>query len=289
VRALSRRDLLKFAAVAAAGTAFGGGAYGYLYERRRVRTVSAAVPVAGLPTALAGLRIGLVSDLHLSPQVPASLIEEALGRLAAERCDLIAVAGDLVTWRDRRFVGPVAELVGALSAPLGVLAVLGNHDHDDLTPAALRARGVDVLKDTATRLTVRGESVFVGGLQYWTRTLRQVPSLGLLPSSGVRVLLAHDPRMLAPAAEAGYDVVLAGHTHGGQIVLPGIGAPAARRFPVVAGLARQRTTSLFVTRGVGTVILPIRLNCPPEVAVLSLEPAAPEEPPPGQARPLSPR
>ena len=89
-------------------------------------------------------------------------------------------------------------------------------------------------------------------------------------ASGTVVLLAHDPRRVTEAAALGVPLVLSGHTHGGQVVLPGLGAMAAQKFPVVAGLARQDRTTLFVSRGVGTVYVPVRINCPPEVAVLTL-------------------
>src|SRR4029077_19113832 len=90
---------------------------------------------------------------------------------------------------------------------------------------------------------------------------------------GTTILLAHDPRRLTEAAALNIPLVLSGHTHGGQVVLPVIGAIAAQKFPVVAGLARQDRTTLFVSRGLGTVYVPVRVNCPPEVAVLTLQSA----------------
>ena len=85
------------------------------------------------------------------------------------------------------------------------------------------------------------------------------------------ILLAHDPRRLEEAAALDVPLVLSGHTHGGQVVLPGVGAIAARKFPVVAGAARRENTSIFVSRGVGTVYVPYRLNCPPDVSVITLK------------------
>lgn len=85
------------------------------------------------------------------------------------------------------------------------------------------------------------------------------------------ILMAHDPRRLTEAAGLNIPLVLAGHTHGGQVVLPVIGAPAAQKFPVVAGIGRRGSTTMFVSRGIGTVYVPVRVNCPPEVAVLTLE------------------
>ena len=84
------------------------------------------------------------------------------------------------------------------------------------------------------------------------------------------ILLAHDPRRLTEAAALDVPLVLSGHTHGGQVVLPVVGAVAAQKFPVVAGIGRRDRTTMFVSRGVGTVYVPVRINCPPEVAVLTL-------------------
>ena len=93
-------------------------------------------------------------------------------------------------------------------------------------------------------------------------------SRGAAPMS---ILLAHDPRRLTEGAGLGIPLVLSGHTHGGQVVLPVIGAVAAQKFPVVAGLARRERTTIFVSRGIGTVYVPVRINCPPEVAILTLQ------------------
>ena len=92
---------------------------------------------------------------------------------------------------------------------------------------------------------------------------------GALP---LTFLLAHTPKRLLEAQQLAVPAVISGHTHGGQIVLPGIGAVAAREFPVIAGVAQRQGTSIFVSRGVGTVYVPVRINCPPEVALLTLEP-----------------
>ena len=92
-------------------------------------------------------------------------------------------------------------------------------------------------------------------------------------ASGTTILLAHDPRRMFEAAALNIPLVLSGHTHGGQVVLPLVGAVAAQKFPVACGLAHRDRTTMFVSRGVGTVYVPVRLNCPPEVALLTLQPA----------------
>jgi hypothetical protein len=189
-----------------------------------------------------------------------------------QRPDLIALGGDYVTWGDRQYVEPSAEALAPLSAPHGVFAILGNHDDDHQMPAALGARGVEVLKDARTRLTIRNETVDLVGIRYWTRRHASIAAL-TRAAAPMTILLAHDPRRLTEATALGVPLVLSGHTHGGQVVLPVLGAVAARKFPVVAGIGRRGRTTMFVSRGVGTVYVPIRLNCPPEVALLTLRPA----------------
>jgi predicted MPP superfamily phosphohydrolase len=126
-----------------------------------------------------------------------------------------------------------------------------------------------VLKDQRTTLTIRGESVDIAGIRYWTRSTSHLAAV-LKGTGPTTILLAHDPRRLAQAAQLDVPLVLSGHTHGGQVLLPGVGAIAGREFPVLAGVARDHNASIFVSRGVGTVYVPVRLNCPPEVAVVTL-------------------
>ncbi len=276
---LSRRDVLKGLAAVGAGTATGAAAHGYLYARHQIEVTRTTLVVSGLPDALAGLRIGFMTDLHRSSIVSQELIVSAVGLLMAERPDLIVLGGDYVTWGgdyaaagDRHFVEPAADAVRALSAPHGVYGVLGNHDDDRDMPAAMAARGIEILKDARTRLSIRGETVDLIGIRYWTTRERDIASVarGAAPAS---ILLAHNPARLKEAAALSLPLMLSGHTHGGQIVLPGVGAIAARHFPIVSGEGSKGSTTAFVSRGVGTIYVPVRINCPPEVAVLNLKPS----------------
>jgi len=270
---ISRRSALKGLAAIGVGTATGALAHGFLYERHRIEVTRETLDFADLPASLRGLRIGFVSDIHRSQTVPHELIDSAVRLLLAEQPDLIVLGGDYVTWGDRRYVEPAAEALAPLTAPHGVFAVLGNHDDDRDMPAALVARGFTVLRDQRTQLTIRGETLDLAGVRFWTRKPADVAYV-LRGASSNLVLLAHTPARLVEAAALGVPLVLSGHTHGGQIVLPGLGAIAARDYPLIAGSGRRDRTSAFVTRGVGTVYVPVRLNCPPEVAVLTLKPAA---------------
>ena len=251
----------------------GGSGYGYLYGRHALAMTEGDVLVNGLPQALAGLRVGLLTDVHRSRWVSHEDVDAAVQLLMRARPDIIVLGGDYVTWGDRKFVGPAAESLSGLSAPHGVFAILGNHDDDHDMPAALTARGIAVLRDARTRLTIRNEALELAGIRFWTKRGADIAAV-VRGASGPVVLLAHDPRRMTEAAALGLPLVLSGHTHGGQVVLPGLGAVAAQKFPVVSGVARQDRTTLFVSRGVGTVYVPVRIACPPEVAVLTLRGAA---------------
>lgn len=268
--AVTRRTALKTIAAGGIGVLTGAAAHGYLYERYALEVTRETLHVAGWPEALAGLRVGFLTDLHRSQTVSHEMIAAAVRLVMDERPDLIVLGGDYVTWGDRRYVQPSAEALAPLSAPNGVIAVLGNHDDDRDMPAALTARGFVVLRDARTQLTIRGEKVDFAGIRYWTRRLMDIAHV-LHGASPTLILLAHTPKRLTEAVALSVPLMLSGHTHGGQIVLPGLGPVAAREFPVIAGSARRGNTTVFVSRGVGTVYVPIRLNCPPEVAILTIQ------------------
>jgi len=268
--AISRRAALKALAGTATATLGVTGGYGVLYERHALAVTRMTVPVMHLPPPLAGVRIGLLTDVHRSRWVSHEDVTSAVAALMAERPDVIVLGGDYVTFGDRRFVQPSAEALDPLSAPFGVYGILGNHDDDHDMPAALVSRGVQMLKDARTTVTIRGALVDFVGIRFWTRRGADIAAL-CRGATGFPLLLAHDPRRLTEAAALKIPLVLSGHTHGGQVVLPALGAIAAQKFPVVAGIGHRHGTTMFVSRGVGTVYVPIRINCPPEVAVLTLQ------------------
>jgi predicted MPP superfamily phosphohydrolase len=267
---VTRRTVLKTVAAAGIGAVAGAAAHGYLYERFDIGITRETLRVSGWPDALSGLRIGLLTDLHRSQTVSHEMIAAAVRLVMQEHPDLIILGGDYVTWGDRRYVQPSAEALAPLSAPHGVIAILGNHDDDHDMPAALTAKRFVVLRDARTQLTIRGEPIDFVGIRYWTRRVVDIARI-LHGASPNAILLAHTPKRLTEAVSLSIPLMLSGHTHGGQIVLPGLGAIAAREFPVVAGSARRENTTAFVSRGVGTVYVPIRLNCPPEVAILTIQ------------------
>jgi predicted MPP superfamily phosphohydrolase len=267
---MSRRVMLKALLASGVGTLTGGSAYAYLYARNALELTTTTLPLAGWPAALSGMRLGLITDVHRSQWVSHQDIARAVDLLMSAKPDLIALGGDYVTWGDRRYVASSAEALGRLSAPLGVFGILGNHDDDHDMSAALTARGVRMLRDARARLRIHGEILELAGIRFWTRRQADIASV-LRSAEGPVVMLAHDPRRLVEAVALQVPLVLSGHTHGGQVVLPALGAVAARKFPVVSGIARRAKTTIFVSRGVGTVYVPARLNCPPEVVVATLQ------------------
>ena len=266
---ISRRAVIKGLLATGGGALTGTATSGAAYERHQIGITNASLPVSGLAPALDGLRIAFLTDIHHSSTVPTEDVTAAVNLALAQNPDVIVLGGDYVTFGDRAFVGPVAELLAPLTAPYGVFAILGNHDDDRDMPAALEAQHIDVLKDARTRLEIRGEHLELAGLRFWTRRPQDVSRV-LRNSTDTVLLLAHDPRRLVEASSLGVPAVLSGHTHGGQVVIPGFGAVARRTFPVLAGLGERDDTSIFVSRGIGTVYVPVRINCPPEVAVVTL-------------------
>ena len=271
---MTRRDFLRATTAVSVGALAGIGAYGVAYERHRISRLVLDVPVRGLPPALDGLRIGMITDVHHSATVSADDVTRAVMLVKESAPDIVVLGGDYISFFDRSYIHPVAELLTPLAnAPHGSFAVLGNHDDEREVPAALSSRGFTVLKDQRTSLTIKGERLDLAGIRFWTRTPREIAGV-LSGTGGTTILLAHDPRRLTEAAALDVQLVLSGHTHGGQVIVPAVGAVAGRKFPVLAGYASRDNTSLFVSRGVGTVYVPVRINCPPDVAVLTLRPAS---------------
>ena len=268
---LSRRSLLRAAGAVALGTAAGTAAHGFLYERHHIEVTEQTLDVAGWPSALSGLRVGFLTDLHRSSTVSHEMIAHAVDLVMARKPDLIIVGGDYVTNRDRRFIQPAADALAKLTAPHGVFAVLGNHDDERDVPAALQSAGFAVLRDARTQISIHNEPVDIAGLRYWTHRMADIARV-VRGASPTLLMIAHTPKRLVEAMALSVPLLLCGHTHGGQIVLPGIGAVAAREFPIIAGTERRENTTVFVSRGVGTVYIPVRVNCPPEVAIRRIAP-----------------
>lgn len=227
-----------------------------------------------LPKKLDGLRIVHLSDFHYGPMVNPEHLERAVKTANNLRPDLIALTGDYIS-QDRIYAAPCAEVVGKLRARHGVYAVLGNHDHwtdAKLIADLFRSEGVRLLINEGARMDLRGETFWLAGVDDTMVGLEDL-SLALAGSSDheFKLLLAHNPIILRRAARAGVDLVLSGHTHGGQVAWRSEKTHTGRpRRRMLRGLGRRSNTQIYVTRGLGTVVLPIRYGCPPEISVLEL-------------------
>ncbi|HEY0004823.1 MAG TPA: metallophosphoesterase [Pyrinomonadaceae bacterium] len=233
-----------------------------------------AIALRRLPAQLNGLRLVQLSDIHHSPFTGSQQIEHAIETANSLEPDIIALTGDYVS-HEREYAAPCAEMLGRLRARYGVFAVLGNHDH--WTDAALitdlfRLQGISVLINEGMRFELRGASFWLAGVDDTMVGLEDLP-LALAGSrrDEMKLLLAHNPVILRRAARAGVDLVLSGHTHGGQVTWRSEQSASGRpRRRLLRGLGHQGETQIYVTRGLGTVVLPIRYGCPPEVSLLEL-------------------
>ncbi|HEX2091518.1 MAG TPA: metallophosphoesterase [Longimicrobiaceae bacterium] len=268
------RKILSAAALGAGAL----GAYAFLVEPRWLELTRPRIHVRGLHPSLEGMRIALLTDLHAGDGTPLSLIRRACRMAMAERPDLVALTGDFAADDEAGFARVLGAL-GCLDAPLGVYAVPGNHDYVVGIDTWHRQVGahprITNLTNAAFLREVNGARLCIAGVDDYSLGK---PQLEMLPQPEKRdftLLLAHDPDQAERARRAydRVDLVLSGHTHGGQVRLPWVGAmknPAQHDDLYEEGLRRRPWTQVYVSRGVGTVHLPVRFLCRPEVAVLEL-------------------
>lgn len=226
-----------------------------------------------MPKVFDGFRIVQLSDVHHGPFSSPEQIERAVETANRLQPDIIALTGDYIS-KERQFAAPCAEMLGKLKARFGVYAVLGNHDHwvdAPLLTDLFRAEGITVLINEGMRFEQNGETFWIAGVDDSMVGLEDL-SLALAGARDdeMKLLLAHNPIVLRRAVRASVDLVLSGHTHGGQVAIRGERSTARPRKRALQGLWRQGKTQIYVNRGLGTVVLPIRYGCPPEISLLEL-------------------
>ncbi len=280
-----RRWLLGFLLI---GLVLSVWAFGAEPASLRVREYPLRIP--GWPADRAGIRIALLSDLHVgSPYNGLDKLEEVVERANAARPDLVLILGDLVIQGviGGRFVPPeeIAPVLGRLRAPLGVWAVLGNHDRwldaSQVTEALTKA-GIPVGEDGAVEISRGGPPFWLVGISdYWTAPHDIRKALAPVPSGHPVLAFTHNPDVF-PDVPARVSLTLAGHTHGGQVYFPGIGrlvVPSRYGERYAIGHVVEGGRHLFVTAGTGMSILPVRFLVPPEISIVRLAPQLP----PGKA------
>ena len=271
-----------------------------------VELITQDLKLPNLPAEFEHYRIAFLSDLHFTPCLPTKPIEQALTIVKKENPDIVLLGGDLIwipdgqlnklalsMWRSencpqvdasfqdykdagRRACAELSTMLAQLDAPDGIFTVFGNHDYwvnPQDCQEELAQTGIRVLHNEQISIDRGLKRITVTGLEDYWSSIPKLPER--LSAARTNILLTHNPDLIAEllgGTAAKFDLALAGHTHGGQIRLPFIGALHYNiSTPMLAeGLIRTEAGYVYTSRGIGTILLPIRLNCRPEVAVFSL-------------------
>jgi uncharacterized protein len=283
----NRRQFIRLAAVAGVGAI---AADSILIEPNRPRVVRQDVALRRWPAEMSGFTVALLSDFHYDPYFSEHPLHAAIGLVNALRPDLIVLTGDFVSVplfeneeRDRKAAQaaePCADLLRQMQAPHGLWAVLGNHDFGTdptLVTGALRSRGIQVLGNESAPIEANGGRFWLAGVNdVLSRTTDLDATLRSVPGNEATILLAHEPDYADYVARRPVDLQLSGHSHGGQVRIPLLGPlylpTLARKY--VWGRYHIGGLTLYTNPGLGTLGLPIRWNCPPEITLLTLRRAA---------------
>ena len=272
---LSRRALLKRMAWGSAGLAVGGLAY-TMFEAGWVTVRRETIAVPRLPQPFVGTSVAFLADVHHGPFTGLDYVQQAVQRVNALQPDLILLGGDYVH-RDRRYIAASLQAHARLTAPMGVFGVLGNHDHWEgaaETRAAMKAASIVELTNTGVWLEEDGARLRVGGVgDLWEDTQDLDAALADARESDTSLVLSHNPDFAESVTDPRVGLVLSGHTHGGQVVFPGMGAPLVpSRFgqKYLRGLVSAPHTQVYVTSGLGTITPPVRFCCRPEIVLITI-------------------
>lgn len=272
---MNRRTFLK--AVVAAPLAGGVAGVGYGFAEADGITVErVAVTVPHLSTAFDGLGVAFLTDLHHGPYTGLDFVTRIVRTTLALQPDLILLGGDY-SLRERTYIRPCFERLAGLSAPLGVFGVLGNHDYAhglDDTKAGMRSARITELTNTGVWLTRGSNRLRLGGVDdLWRGKPDLIPALDSATPDDACLLVSHNPDYAETLTDRRVGLVLSGHTHGGQVIVPGTRNPfIPSRYgdKYTRGLVEAPTTTVYVSRGLGLTGLPVRYNCPPELTLLTL-------------------
>jgi predicted MPP superfamily phosphohydrolase len=281
VRKINRRKFLYTGAVAAVGLAVSADGFA---ESNYPHVVRQEITLNRLPQAFDGFTIAQLSDFHYEHHFSAVPIRKSVEIVNGLRPDLTVLTGDFVTvpiFDRERFLRSSAETVLSCAAILGGIqgpsyAILGNHDAEANPPLIVRAlqdHDIPVLRNRSLPIERGNGRVWLAGIDDLLRgTPRIQTTLQGIPPDETTILLAHEPDFADEAARFPVDLQLSGHSHGGQVWIPGIGAPwlppMSRKYP--RGLYRVGNLTLYTNMGIGTIRAPIRINCPPEVTLITL-------------------
>ena len=273
---MNRRSFLTTAAGAcavAAPVAVAG--YGFA-ESNHVGIDRRTVRVPRLPAAFDGTTVAFLTDIHHGPFLSADFVATVARTAMALNPDLVVLGGDY-SLREAKYVRPCFDVLRSLSAPLGVYGVLGNHDYWHglaETKAGMRDAKITELTNRGVWLSRKGARLRLAGVDdLWEGLPNVAAALGDATPADACVLLSHNPDYAETLTDRRVGLVLSGHTHGGQIVLPHAGAPwipSRYGMKYARGLVEAPATQVYVSTGVGLSAVPVRLNCRPQIALLTL-------------------
>ena len=272
---MNRRRFFATATAAVAGLGLGGTCYSF-FEAGWVRIDRRTLAVPRLPTAFHGTTVAFLTDLHHGPYVDLQYIANVVRTTNLLRPDLILLGGDY-SLRDAKYIAPCLAMLGELRAPMGVAGVLGNHDYWHglaETRRGLRAAKIRELTNDGFWLERRGDRLRIGGVDdLWEGRPDLSAALGGATRDDACVLVSHNPDFAETMPECPVGLVLSGHTHGGQLLFPVVGAPwiPSRYGPkYLHGLVQAPRTRVFVSRGLGVAAIPARFGSRPEIHLLTL-------------------
>jgi predicted MPP superfamily phosphohydrolase len=283
---LTRRDFLKLAGIAAVDTfllAAGGAGYGVLMEPNWFKVETVRLKLPRLSRKFSGLRVAQISDIHMGGWMNLERFERVADMVLAESPDVLLITGDFLIGDDaiefsQQSVEDLVTVLSRLTEIVPTFAVLGNHDYwtdAETVRQLMNSSGVTDLTNTVFTLKREDENLHLCGVDdIWEGHARLDQVMEQLGDDSAAILLAHEPDFADTSAATGrFDLQLSGHTHGGQVVLPLIGAPVlpylGRKYG--SGLYKVGEMFQYTNRGVGMARLPLRINCPPEITLFVLE------------------
>jgi predicted MPP superfamily phosphohydrolase len=272
----ARRKLLEATGIGLCAAPLAGTLFGIL-SRNQFRVSEVSVPIRNLPKDLNGLRIVQITDIHLSPFLSEREFATAIDMANQTRANLALVTGDLITRRGDPLDACLRQLA-RLRADAGVLGCLGNHEiythAENYVTEQGRRIGIEFLRHQSKQLRFGSAVLNFAGVDYQKMHSHYLKGAEqLIVPGAVNILLSHNPDVFPVAAAQGYDLTIAGHTHGGQVDVEILHehVDVARYFtPFVQGLYRRGNSSVYVSNGLGTIGVPVRLGAPAEVSVIRL-------------------
>jgi predicted MPP superfamily phosphohydrolase len=274
---MTRRDFLKFSSLAAAGGLITATTAALFNDESNTLSIEhITIPIPNLQPALEGFKIVQMSDIHLYPFTKLELVQRAVQVSNSLKPDITVLTGDYV-WRSLSAINDLTPALAELDAKYGVFATMGNHDYwlnVEVIKDSFKSVGLPVLENQGVTFNVGGAHLHLAGLDDgWSGNPDLNAAMQGAPEGAPVVLLMHEPDLAdIYSQDPRISLQLSGHTHGGQIRIPGIGALVhphlGRKYDF--GLYNVNGMWLYTNRGIGCISEPIRLNCPPEISEFTL-------------------